>query len=634
MSFNYRVVVYPIAAVFFILMFFIYYIKSSGPRRGTSEWITYREHDAISLTGCRHRLDARDAVSVIVITVLYAFIAFFLLGSKNAPESFYRFESTEDSATIELTEPVRIGDIMYYTGLVHGAYTLELSSDGKVWEAQEPAEDEKYAMEQSYADLFKWQYANISSDMSVSFLRITASKPGMELGELAIYDESGNLLDKSLISADSCLKLFDEKEVIPEAPSWYNSMYFDEIYHGRAAYEFLQREWPYETTHPPLGKIIIAAGVALFGMNPFGWRFMGTLFGVLMLPALYILLKQMFGRREVSVCGTLIFAFDFMHYTQTRISTIDTYSVFFTLLMYLYMYRFISEDYDAPLRKSLMPLFLSGLFFGIGVACKWTALWSGAGLLIIYLIHHINVGRRYVKSGRGGIFVKRLAVTIAVSLAFFVVIPAAVYCMSYIPYGLARGMTIQGGMLWNTDYYKLIWENQVLMLSYHGKLTATHPYQSSWYQWIFNIRPILYFSDTSMGEGMKSAIVAFGNPLVWWGGLAAFFMMVRRTLIRKDGRALIIIIGYLTALLPWVIISRCAFSYHYFTCSLFLCIALSHVFNTILERGRGRSRLAVYGYTAGVLLLFAAFYPVLSGVAVPEWYTGNFLRWLYLSWPI
>ncbi len=634
MSFNYWVVVYPIATVFCILMFFIYYLRSVRPRAGTTEWITCREHDNISLSGCCHRLDSRDTLPIIIITVIYAFVAFFLLGSRDAPESFHKFESSEESVTIGLLRPVNISNIMYYTGLIHGHYKLELSRDGQVWEEQTPAKDEKYAMEQSYADLFKWQYANISSEIDVKFLRITASKSGMELGELAIYDELGTLLNVSEISADDCQKLFDEREIIPDSPSWYNSMYFDEIYHGRAAYEFLQNDWPYEATHPPLGKVIIAAGVAIFGMNPFGWRFMGTLFGVLMLPLLYILLKRMFGRRAVAVCGTLIFAFDFMHYTQTRISTIDTYSVFFTILMYLFMYRFISVDYDAPLKKSLRPLFLSGLFFGFGIASKWTAAWAGAGLAVIYLIHHIIAGRYYVKSGRSRLFIKRLIITLLMSLLFFVVIPAVIYCMSYIPYGLAEGMSIRGGMLFDGDYYKMIWDNQVSMLSYHGKLTATHPYQSSWYQWIFNIRPILYFLDTSMGEGLKSAIVAFGNPLVWWGGLGAFCVMVWRTVRRRDGRALIIVIGYLFALIPWIIISRCAFAYHYFTCSLFLCIALAHTFNTLLERRIGRPRLAVYGYTAGVLLLFAAFYPVLSGIAVPQWYTTNFLRWLYLSWPI
>ncbi|MBR2717342.1 MAG: glycosyltransferase family 39 protein, partial [Oscillospiraceae bacterium] len=55
----------------------------------------------------------------------------------------------------------------------------------------------------------------------------------------------------------------------------------------------IQERWPYEITHPPLGKAIISLGIRLFGMTPFGWRFMGALTGVLMVPLMYLLVKQL-----------------------------------------------------------------------------------------------------------------------------------------------------------------------------------------------------------------------------------------------------------------------------------------------------------------------------------------------------
>ena len=63
-----------------------------------------------------------------------------------------------------------------------------------------------------------------------------------------------------------------------------------------------------------------------------------------MLPVLYHLLKQLFGRTRLCTAGTLLFAFDFMHFTQTRIATIDTYAVFFLLLMYDAMLVFLRRD--------------------------------------------------------------------------------------------------------------------------------------------------------------------------------------------------------------------------------------------------------------------------------------------------
>ena len=87
--------------------------------------------------------------------------------------------------------------------------------------------------------------------------------------------------------------LTDEPDKVVYEFSWYETTYFDEIYHPRTAYEFMTHRYPYENTHPPLGKVIIACGMLIFGVNPFGWRFFGTLCGVLMVPLAYVMGKKM-----------------------------------------------------------------------------------------------------------------------------------------------------------------------------------------------------------------------------------------------------------------------------------------------------------------------------------------------------
>lgn len=67
---------------------------------------------------------------------------------------------------------------------------------------------------------------------------------------------------------------FDEQELYEDGITYQDQTIFDEIYHGRTAYEFLHGLPIYENTHPPLGKTLISVGIAVFGMNPFGWRFM------------------------------------------------------------------------------------------------------------------------------------------------------------------------------------------------------------------------------------------------------------------------------------------------------------------------------------------------------------------------
>ena len=69
-------------------------------------------------------------------------------------------------------------------------------------------------------------------------------------------------------------------------------------------------------------------GIQLFGMTPFGWRFRGALTGVLMLPLMYLLAKQLTHDARLSFIAMCLFALDAMHFTQTRIATIDSYAVF------------------------------------------------------------------------------------------------------------------------------------------------------------------------------------------------------------------------------------------------------------------------------------------------------------------
>ena len=63
-----------------------------------------------------------------------------------------------------------------------------------------------------------------------------------------------------------------------------------------------------------------------------------------------------------------------------------------------------------------------------------------------------------------------------------------------------------------------------------------------------------------------------------------------------------------------------------------MAIALAHVLNTI-GKGAGTLQAGVYGLTGSAVFLFAAFYPVLSGIPVSTSYMKYFLRWIPSAWP-
>ena len=106
-----------------------------------------------------------------------------------------------------------------------------------------------------------------------------------------------------------------------------------------------------------------------------------------MIPIMYVFAKRMFGRSEYAFIAAFLLSFDFMHFAQTRIATIDVYGVFFIMLMFYFMYRYTTLSFfREKLWTTLIPLGLSGLFFGIGAASKWIVIYGGAGLAVLLLL--------------------------------------------------------------------------------------------------------------------------------------------------------------------------------------------------------------------------------------------------------
>lgn len=612
-------IIFPVLAVLFIFIWFSGFynsIRQGNPLPASPDCYTSYK-----------RMTRVDFCVMLLITAVYATVAFIGLGNRESPESFCEFGDRGHYAQFELAQETEIGSVMYFCGLHTGDYYLQFSTDGETWVDQT-------SMPQKYTDLFKWRYAELLVEpQKAKYIRIISGSL-LELGEIAVFDAEGKMLSSdSFTYPTGCSTLFDEQGTVPESSTFMNSTYFDEIYHARTAYENVRNVYPYEVSHPPLGKLIISIGIQLFGMTPFGWRFMGTLFGVLMLPILYYFLKRLFGSAAISSCGTLIFAFDFMHFVQTRIATIDTYAVMFTLLMYLFMYIYVSCDHDDPLLprwKKTVPLFLSGLFFGIGAASKWTCIYAGAGLGVIWFGFWGIRAMELIRSGQASRFWKSFFSSAGQCIVFFVIIPVTVYYVSYYPYGAAKDMS-GVSMFFDREYLDIVISNNEFMFTYHSGVNSTHPYSSWWYQWLIDARPILYYLE-GFDDGTKSAFGAFVNPLLCWGGLVATVTMGYMALRHRDRKALFILIGYLAQVLPWVFVTRITFEYHYFPATVFLLLAMCHVFDTLRHRNIHWKRY-VYTFTCLCVFLFIAFYPVLSGVRTPTWYTNTFLRWIPGMWP-
>lgn len=652
------------------------------------------------------KLTKKDAIAMAAIIAVYSVIALYNLGDSFAPQTAVNLR--EGAVTVDLGSEQEIGTAQFYNG------ARELNDKRSlIFKYKNNGNQEVFTDTVDSGAVFYWTERKV--DKKARYIEIstnsTENEP-VELKEVCFLDKNGDTI-KVFDAGANGAELFDEQQMLVSEKSFMSSTYFDEIYHARTAYEFIHKMSVYEWTHPPLGKVLMGIGILMFGMVPFGWRIIGTLFGIFMIPVIFIFAKRVLKHSWLAIVTCLLFTFDFMHFAQTRIATIDVYVTFFIMLMYYYMYKYYRMSfYDTPLRKTLVPLGLSGIFFGLAVASKWTGAYAGAGLAILFFY---TIYKRYMeynyacsnsKGSTNGIehskIVKNFAYNLKITLIFcvvmFVVVPVLIYMASYIPYL----KTPSGHGL------KTISDNINSMFTYHSKTVAdsTHPYSSHWFEWPIMYRPIWYFSNT-LDNGLKQGISSFGNPAVWWLGIGAvaymaalsiiiplksrkyfgknkniylgvyaaifvIFCMIAYTIgngneklvrlfpcivlysavflgvfaivltyddkIKQDSNsiALFLLVGYLAELIPWMAVVRTTYIYHYFPCVPFTVLMLGYSIKTfydncIKEADKKRVMTCAFVYTAAAIVLFAMFYPVLSGNPCDYEYAKTWLKW-FGSW--
>lgn len=552
--------------------------------------------------------------------LFYGLLAFWNLGELKAPVTEHAVAAGE-SVVIDFGEDLGIQTISWY---LKDSRNVRVTLETRNTE-QEPWQN---AQEICMERVFCWGSDSVNS--SGRYFRLTNVSEDAAVAELVFQTEDGAICRPQ--NASSLKALFDETALLPQVMDYRNGSYFDETYYMRTAYEFLNGKKAYEVTHPPLGKIFIALGAALFGTAPFGFRFMGALFGVLMLPFVYFLGRGIARSRLLGGFACVLFAFDFMHFTQTRIATIDVFITFFVIVMFFFMYRYSRMSFfDVPLWRTFLPLGACGVAFGLGIACKWTGFYAGAGLAILFFRTLYLRYREYAyalqrpEGNSNGIshahiigcFRNHSVKTLVFCVVFFVVVPFLIYLLSYLPFsdGTDSGLFVR------------MWNNQKYMLRYHTGLTADHAYASAWYQWPVMLRPVFYYSKI-VNETIRQGISAFGNPLVWWAGIPAFFYVGALAVKKHDENAGFLCTAYLANYLPWCLVTRCTFAYHYFPSVPFVACMIMYCFARPprdIKPKRKAALVIVYGALA--VLLFVMFYPVISGSPVSAEYVSRFLRW-------
>lgn len=541
------------------------------------------------------KLKAFDVCVMSISVIVYFLFCLVGIGKNAAPETTQTFSKADGQCEMVLSfeQPVQIQELDFFLGQEH-TKKISISS----------YEDGEWIVLNGSAEIvsvFCWN--KIEIDHMIQHLGIVFLDDVAYVNELVIKDADGQAVLP--VSYEGYEAMFDEQELCPDVNTYYESTMFDEIYHGRTAYEFLHQLSIYENTHPPLGKTIISIGISLFGMNPFGWRIMCALCGSLIMPFFYLFAYRMSGKQSYGVLALVLGATEFMHFTLSRISTIDVIVALFVVAMFYYMYGFIQT-------QNRWYLLLCGLASGLAVATKWTGIYSLAGIAVIFFSWLVIQCR---KTGLGKNQMPYYLKLAGICVICFILIPVGIYTLSYIPF--ARVYTDQ-------NVVQHVFSNGQSMLDYHKNVTDAHPYSSKWFTWFVDYKPLVDARD-NLRYGKVSVVATFGNPMLYLVGILAFFYELYLFCKKKNWISGGLLLAYLSMILPWVFVTRTVFIYQYFICTLILIPMVCHSMSTI----QWKREKTVLGISMSLsTILFIMFYPVISGMAVSQDYIRHFLMWL------
>ena len=392
-----------------------------------------------------------------------------------------------------------------------------------------------------------------------------------------------------------------------------NRYIFDEVYHAYTAGQYVagnhdayvwstrspRKGVAYTWNHPPLGLHLISIGIRLWGDNSFGWRFMSVLFGAIGLIVVFELGMTLTGQMGIALLATFLLWMDGLYFVQSRTGMLDVFGVVFMMLALLLFHRY----WTAPPARAGARLLGVGLFLGLAVATKWNAAYA-SGLIGLAAIARALALARRPDDGGGAAAARHLA-WILIGL---VALPAAIYLLAYVPFFLVG------------HGFKDFVELQRQIYAYHSRLTATHEYQSRWWEWPLALRPVWYHV-TRFANGRLANVYAEANPILEWALLPAVLWAMAWWARRGDPAFLTMGIGFFGQWLPWALVSRISFAYHWLPVVPFGCIALALALAR-LAHGPRAVRWAPWAYVALVVAAFVFFYPVYACVPLtPDEFT-------------
>lgn len=345
-------------------------------------------------------------------------------------------------------------------------------------------------------------------------------------------------------------------------------------------------------------------------------REVSAFFGVLTVPLLYRTARVLGLSNSVSLLAAMLLCWDTMHVTESRLILMDS-QVLFTCVLALYTALCL---WRTPPRttKRYVWLVIAGLASGASISVKWTGL-ATPGLIAIvsfFGLHFLVEPLSLLECGIAG--ASGLGLYAALFWLHLKVLIKSGPGDAFMPMEFQR--TLIDSQYYDAaapgmGFWRTFAEINRVMFTSNRDIVDDHNWASKWWQWVINARGILYYTQESPpGSGLFAQIYLIGNPFVILMVLVANTLFVGwllyslRYSVSQSERApasdkptatadtkaklaapaarpsapsagtgympaptersvvatgVFLLFGWLTSLLPFVLVDRTSFLYHY-----------------------------------------------------------------------
>lgn len=418
---------------------------------------------------------------------------------------------------------------------------------------------------------------------------------------------------------------------------------------------------PSMVVHPEVGKWLIGSAELVAGMTPFGWRLAPAIIGSLMVMVMIRLTRRVTGSTMLGLVAGILMCFDGLQLVLSRLALLDIFEAFFMLCALSCMVAdrdwFRARLAQVAGRDRLdgwgprvlwRPwLLLAGLWWGLAIGTKWSAIFPMAAFGLLFWFWSAGARRSF---GVRRPVLKAAIVDALPGAAYLVLLPVVVYIATWTGWLLHAGVyeqhlsDTQYGPYWGSyirhdahGFFPELWQSLRSLWHYHHDVyefhtkflnDSTHVYQSNPLGWLVLNRPVGVDAQLDIAPGAQGCtatgsetclrqVLLLGTPALWWFGTLALVWSAVSWVGRRDWRYGIVVVGTLVTWLPWLRYDdRPIFSYYAIMIEPFLILGAVLLLGEILGRApAGSPRRTAGAVVAGAIVVavianFAWFWPI------------------------